>query len=252
MRARLPVLAALLPALLLTACDAGHRETPGVDNLLASPRVEVLQPRPDAVVAEGPVQVLVRVLGMGDDMEACLQIDDMAPLVGFDPSRPVEVSAKAGSHLLKVWVRGPDGSVVRGRDAVALRHFHLGERTLALGHSPAPGEARVPFDEHQDPVLVWAGPLTPVSSAAAHADLLVLNETLSADGRRLRVRIDGGPDAGGTETLHDALDGPLALEGLAPGTHRVQIDLVEPRRSSEGWRGVRGSQTEVVGELVVR
>ncbi|MEB3201123.1 MAG: hypothetical protein VKK62_11440 [Synechococcaceae cyanobacterium] len=207
----------------------GWREVPppvGVQQLqellsLRQPRLAILSPGDGSLLPPGPWTLKLAVEdwplqpsgALGPGPHLVLQLDDEAPqpLDGDSVELP-ELSP--GSHRLSVYAAMPWGEAVRQPGALAQIQLHrLAANPLSL---PGPGS----------PQLLAVPAVAAVRDHPVLLDWLLLNaplQNLRADDSRWRLRlcIDGD------SLLLDRQEA-LWIEGLSPGSHTLQLSLLDP------------------------
>ncbi|MGA1304267.1 MAG: hypothetical protein ACO3ZD_09525 [Cyanobium sp.] len=186
------------------------------------PRVRILSPAPDSLLAEGPWTLRVEVsdwplvdagdLGLGPHL--MVQLDSQLPIPLVETELEM-APLSAGSHLLTVYAAKPWGEAHKGPYALQQIRLHrLAENSATL---PAPGTPQLP-------------PGTP----AAHAgdpplllDWLLLDAPLQglrtdSLGWRLRVTLNG-------ESVLLDRQAPLWLKGWQPGSNALLLELLDGR-----------------------
>ena len=237
---------ALLPLLVvvLSACDAGHRENPGVDNTWPGPELVVVQPGPGQIVTRPYVEpnpVMKAALGAthyrmpkgffdlrnlapeaereGDSIRYRI---DGGPLRELrDWSRSVDLgdgAHSAGTHILVacVW-NGAANAPYANPESVVVRPFHLasedGEWDLWKTKGDPP---RAPLLE-TGPAMLVTGPAARVKGTP------MLTFAFKGQGFGTRYRLAYRVDAG--DWRHATKIEPIALADLKPGAHTVVARL---------------------------
>lgn len=248
-------LAALLcAALLLTACDAGHRDAPGKDNRWGGPELAVQLPGASTTVRYAfdeagwaaykagehePIHAMMhlRALNRVDEVVVRYAVDDGPFQAVADPLKPFDLPAglAPGTHLISAYVADKAGEPHEkiGKKGVVVSEFHiavdvtranggvdhLGGPSNTYGHQ---SEGRYePFDR-QAPQLV-------VERRGAMVNVLVANGELGED--TLRVVWSGG------EMTSD-MKGVIALEDASSS-----IALTLERKVGDTWERLPGSRT---------
>lgn len=237
---------ALLPllAIALCACDAGHRENPGVDNKSPGPELVVVQPGPGQVVTlpaksegyEMPRAFFdLRHLATEENRkgDAIKYSIDGGPWREInDWSKPVVLddgAHEAGTHLLLacVW-DAKTHAPYTNPESVVVRRFHLvgasGNWDLATPGGDAP---RAPLLE-TGPAMLLTGP---TGRMRGTPDLtFAFKGTGFGTSYRVAYRVDDG------EWQHTTTVGPVALPGLKPGEHTVLARL--EKADGDDWKPV--------------
>ncbi len=197
-------------ALLLTACDAGHKSKPGVDNTWGGPELAIQLPGPSTTVSyaldeagwaaykageHAPIRAMVhlRALNVRDEVVVRYAVDDGPFKAHDDPTTAFDLPAglAPGTHLISAYVANKAGEPHRkfGPKSAVVAEFHvkvdvtrangtvdhLGGESNAYGHQ-VDGVYR-PFER--------GAPQLMVERRGATVNVLVLNAELAEDNLRL-------------------------------------------------------------------
>ena len=259
-------LALPLILVLLTACDAGHRDDPGADNRTPGPQLAITTPASNQVfpVAEfvDEVDAAGKVIGKRRTYRLPTLMFDLRNLRPADQTEgdhvrfvldrgPVQVwedwrkplplgdtPQPSGTHVIRAWVSRGDGTPYTNPEAATVRRFHLGQEKGEFASVAIEGGEHPlgPFREH-DPHLILVAP-----GPTGTADTVLFTVSgARLDGKRFRVRAEIGDK---TLPLHSAaplsLNGNPALEGVT-GTQTMVMTLEQKAIGKDApWKPVPG------------
>ena len=227
----------LLPLLIaLTACEAGHRDNPGVDNTWPGPELTVVQPGPEQIVSvpverEGPTgyrmpQVFFDLRNLVPEAQRkgdtiLYRIDGGSMREVTDWSKPIvldEGAHEAGARLLLACVRnGKTNAPYTNPESMVVRRFYLGnaDRKWEVWR-PNEDPPRVPVSE-QGPALLVTGPAARVRGTPR------LTFAFKGRGFGTKYRVAYKINDGAWQSTHQL--GPVALKDLAPGNYKMIVRL---------------------------
>ncbi|MDJ0974603.1 MAG: hypothetical protein QNJ98_09105 [Planctomycetota bacterium] len=249
-------LALLSAALLLTACDAGHRDLPGKDNKWGGPELAIQLPGPSTTVRyeltedewtaykageHAPIQAMVhlRALNEVDEVVVRFAVDDRPFRSVPDPRKPFPLPAglTPGTHLISAYAGNKSGEPHKqiGTKGVAVAEFHievkvtradgtvdtLGGPSNTYGHQ-AEG-AYQPFDRKAPQLLV--------DRRGAMVNVLVANGELAED--TLRVAWNDGESQ-----MNKGVAGIIGLEDAS-----TSISLTLEQMVDGEWQRVPGARS---------
>ena len=193
------------------------------------PQVKIAYPRPGQTIKETQVAVEVGLKGLSIYKDDETQLGPhLKVIIDNQPARdiyrldePIEFSdLLPGSHTLRVLAVLPWGETFKNSDAYAQSTFHVlastGENTPA---------ADSPVLTYSEPQGVFGAQPVPLDFYLSNAPLhLVAQESTEDDVRdwQIRCTIDG------QSFLFDRWQ-PIYLQGLKPGQHWVQVELVDDK-----------------------
>ena len=245
MRRVLPVILALA----LGACDAGHRENPGVDNTWPGPELVVVQPGPNQTVTlpaakttDGPTRYGMprgffdlRNLATEGEREGDVikfRVDGGAWREVTDWSKPVVLgdgTLDAGTHLLLacVW-NDKTNAPYTNPEAVVIRRFHVvGETGQWDLWTPDGDMPRAPL-KSSGPAMLLTGPTGRVKGTPN------LTFAFKGTGFGTRYRVAYSIDGGDWQSTTAV--GAVPLKDLKPGAHAVVARLEEAH--GDDWKPV--------------
>ncbi len=194
----------------------------------APPRIRIVRPKNQALVARGPVMMRLEVtrwkLAPAPGNHVHVKIDDGKEFAVRDVSQPFALDERyeqetgeplgEGTHVLRVFLSRPNHEGVKLPSAFDSVVFHYRSRT-----------AGVSFDRNQ-PMLTHSRPQGCASDPDRLLDFVVANiNGLSRKGYRVQYVIDG-VHAG---TLFSWA--PYQIRDLSQGEHTIRLTLLRPDNS---------------------
>lgn len=240
MRRWIPALAA---ALLLSACDAGHRDRPGKDNEWNGPEIAIQLPGPgttlrfevseaDFKAEKSPApkaMIHLRALADYDNVVVRYSLDDGPFMVLEEPTKPFDLpeGLAPGTHLFTAYVGAKDGDWKYASKSATAITFNvkydvkradgttetLGGPTSAYGHRV--DGVFTPFSRHAPQMIV--------DRRGTQVHVFVINTMLhpdkvrvtyadgALDGTNADGEVDGSHAQGGVITLSDE-SAPITLK----------------------------------------
>ena len=192
------------------------------------PRVEIVQPKNQALVARGPVMLKLQVtrwkLAPAPGNHVHVKIDDSKEFAIRDVSKPIALderyeketgqSLSDGTHVIRVFLSRPNHEGVKVPSAFDSIVFHYRSRTKGWS-----------FDASR-PMLTYSRPEGCASDPDRLLDFVVTNVNgLSRKGYRVQYLIDG-VHAG---TLFSW--SPYQIRDLSEGKHTLRVMLLRPDNS---------------------
>ena len=186
------------------------------------PRIELVSPREGETLATGRVEVKYRVenydIGPEPDpgQHVHVVLDNQPYLADYDPEgSKVFEDLEPGTHTLVVFLARKFHLSLKTPDAVAIATFHVGRQDPE--QVPGPDTPMLIYSRPKGTYTVDDG-----SAENIMCDFYLLNCTLSADGYRVRVYVDG--ELRHTLTTWEPL---ILLTNPEPGDYEVWLELVD-------------------------
>lgn len=192
------------------------------------PRVEIIQPKDQALVARGPVMLKLKVdrwkLAPAPGNHVHVKIDDSKEFPIRDVSKPIALDERyeketgqplsEGTHVIRVFLSRPNHEGVKVPSAFDSIVFHYRSKTKGWS-----------FDGNR-PMLTYSRPQGCASDPDRLLDFVVTNVNgLSRKGYRVQYLIDG-VHAG---TLFSW--SPYQIRDLSEGKHTIRLMLLRPDNS---------------------
>jgi hypothetical protein len=186
-------------------------------------RVEITEPKANAVIRSGRVRVQVRLVGfetqMGEDGRGNhlrVLLDNETPRDWFSSSERTMVieGLATGLHTIRVFAATAWGESIKAPKAYDAVNFYIKSNK----------DQPIPVD-FSKPVLSYSKPEGVYSGRAAERILLdfhLANARLTVGGNNVRLTLDGGAP------IDLAAWSPVWLEAVPKGTHSVSLTLVGP------------------------
>lgn len=158
---------------------------------------------------------------------------DNKPYVDISSLSPYEVKAllPRGAHLVRVLLCRSFGESLKGAQAFDYALFKVSDR-----------KAKLPLEfDRKAPLLTYNEPQGTYRSGPILLDFYLSNCTLSPEGYKVRLRVDG------KETKRLTKWVPYSLQGLAKGPHKIQLTLMD-----KTGKEVRGEFNDIEREIFVK